>query len=233
MKRHLRLISFVMTLLVLMLTVQPSKGFAQPVHEDGLNGVTLSAEALEALDHSIYINTLTKTAHIAPYLASNYYDFIDEELNAIQQSLDQLTEVEFDYLIEQSVNSDGDGIQLRSASVIVWVEVTVILAIVATTALYFSLTYMNHLEKQNLIDRCYEVGGTPIIDSGDIGDIGGEPEKVWWKISNTYTLVVQNKYYYMNFLKKRYPASSCTSLFLLNLALLIIRLTRYGHRYFQ
>lgn len=100
--------------------------------------------------------------------------------------MDRLTEEEIDQIISYSLTHE-DGVQLRSASIILWVGIAVIVAIVATTGLYFSSTYMTHKEKQNLINSCYEVGGTPIIDSGDVGEIGGEPEKAWWKISNTYT----------------------------------------------
>lgn len=167
--------------------MNPSFSFAQTGKEDGLSGADFDAEALEALDKSIYINTISKTAHIDREQALSYYEFTSEELDAVQNDLDHLTEEEVTQIIHHSMANGDDGVQLRSASVIIWVGVSIILAIVASTAIYFSSTYMTHKEKQNLIDGCYEVGGTPIIDSGDTGELGGEPEKAWWKISNTYT----------------------------------------------
>jgi hypothetical protein len=43
-------------------------------------------------------------------------------------------------------------------------------------------------KKQNLVNRCYDAGGTPVIEAGDTGSIhDGTPRKAWREISNTYT----------------------------------------------
>lgn len=148
--------------------------------------LVFSEEGLEALDKSVYVNLETRTVHLDKEKALHYYRFTDEELNQIQQTLDNLTEEEIEQIIIHSTaNSDG-GAEPRVASIIVWVSIA-ILAIFTSIALYFSSKYMTHKEKQTLINRCYDIGGRPVIDSGDTGGLGGAPEKAWWKISNTYT----------------------------------------------
>ena len=67
-----------------------------------------------------------------------------------------------------------DEVTTMVAPVIVWGGV-VILGIFTGAALYFSSKYMTHVEKQNLINRCYDMGGTPSLDSGDTGAWAAHP----------------------------------------------------------
>ena len=36
---------------------------------------------------------------------------------------------------------------------------------------------MTYKETQNVINRCYDMGGTPVIESGDTGGLHGVPNK--------------------------------------------------------
>ena len=89
-------------------------------------------------------------------------------------------------MVNYSLSNSGDDLQTRVAPLIVWGGIAA-LGIFSGAALYFSSKYMNHLEKQNLINRCYDVGGTPSLDAGDTGCMGGAPKKAWGKISNSYS----------------------------------------------
>jgi|SRR5690625_2742015 len=182
MKKRTKLLSLISVILMLTFILNPATSYA-----DGSDAFDFDAEGLEALNKSIYVNSVTRTAHVDKEKALTYYSFTDEELNAVQYELDKLTDSEIQEMINYTLDSDGEG-QARSVSVVVWVGLAaVILGIIASTAVYFSSKYMTYKEKQNLVNRCYDMGGTPVLDSGDTSDIGAAPEKAWWKISNTYT----------------------------------------------
>ncbi|SES05414.1 hypothetical protein [Salipaludibacillus aurantiacus] len=152
------------------------------------NNATLnfSSEALEALEKSVYVNTLTRTAHVDNERALNYYEFTNDELELIQNELDNLNDYQIQAMIDHATANSEDEMQPLVAPAIVWGGIAV-LGIFTGAALYFSSKYMNHVEKQNLINRCYDMGGTPSIDSGDTGGLHGAPKKAWWKMSNTYS----------------------------------------------
>jgi hypothetical protein len=68
-----------------------------------------------------------------------------------------------------------DDTELAYAN-IVWYVPVIIIAILISGALIFSAMYFNYKEKQNLVNRCYNVGGRPIIDSRDKTGINGSPD---------------------------------------------------------
>lgn len=173
----------VICILVIALFVSPSGvGLAKNNSED----LVFSDEGLEALEKSIYVNLQSRTAHIDKEKALSYYNFTEEELQFIQITLDSLSDDQIQLVIDHSNASSEGGIQTRIAPIIVWGGIAA-LGIFTGAALYFSSNYMNYKEKQNLVNRCYNVGGTPVIESGDTGGVHGAPKKAWWKISNTYT----------------------------------------------
>jgi len=180
MKKKIKILSIMCTILMFHLMLQPSTSFAQD------EAFVFNDEALKALDQSVYVNMATKTAHIDREKALKHYDFTDEELNMIQNELDNLSDDDIEKMVNFATYKHDGDVQPRNVSLIVWVSIAA-LGIITGTALHFSLQYMTYKEKQNLIDQCYDIGGTPKIDSGDVGGINGEPEKAWWKISNTYT----------------------------------------------
>ena len=128
------------------------------------------AEELEALEKSVYVNIHSRTAHIDKEKALGYYNFTDEELQSIQVVLDNLTDEQIQVMIDNSQIPSEDGMQAKVAPIIIWGGIAA-LGIFSGTALYFSSKYMNYKEKQNLVNRCYDVGGTPVIESGDTGGI--------------------------------------------------------------
>ncbi|WYP27555.1 hypothetical protein NSQ54_05440 [Alkalihalobacillus sp. FSL W8-0930] len=142
-------------------------------------------EALEALESSVYVDTQSRTAHIDQEKALELYSFTDEEFTLIQERLDQLSDDQIQEMINYATPDSGD-ISTQVAPAIIWGGIAVI-GIFTGAALYFSSKYMTHQEKQNLINRCYDMGGSPSIDSGDVGGMGGEPQKAWWKMSNEYS----------------------------------------------
>lgn len=185
MPKTIRTLSLFLATLMLTFVIHPGTGYAQVVTKDGSEALMLSPEAVDALEQSIFVNTMTNTAHIDQAKALQYYDFTDKELTTLQHQLDQLTEDEVTEIVNYTLANSGEEAQTRSVSLIIWVGVIVI-GIVTSLALYFSSKYITHKEKMTLIDRCYDAGGTPIIDSADVGGLNGAPEKAWWKISSTY-----------------------------------------------
>ncbi|MCE7791706.1 hypothetical protein K8O68_04585 [Salipaludibacillus sp. CUR1] len=116
-----------------------------------------SGEALEALEKSVYVNTLTKTAHVDNEKALNYYEFNNDDLELIQNELDNLNDYQIQAMIDHATATSEGEMQPLVAPAIVWGGIAV-LGIFTGTALYFSPKYLNHVEKQNLINRCYRYG---------------------------------------------------------------------------
>lgn len=181
MKKMIRRISLFCSVLMFTFILSPATGYAQV----GSETLILNEAAIDALEKSIYVNTMTNTAHIDHDKALSYYNFTTQEFTMIQQQLNQLTEDQVIEIINYTLNNSEGEPHAKSVSIIIWVGIIVI-GIVTSLALYFSSKYITHQEKQNLINRCYDAGGTPIIDSADLGGIGGAPEKAWWKISSSY-----------------------------------------------
>lgn len=154
--------------------------------ESNSGNLVFGTEGLEALDKSVYVDMQSRTAHVDKEKAMSYYNFTDEELNSVQVTLDNLTDDQIQEMINYAQFTSEDGIQPRVAPAIIWGGIA-ILGIFTGAALYFSSKYMTYKEKQNLINRCYDMGGTPSIESGDTGGLHGAPKKAWWKISNQYT----------------------------------------------
>ena len=177
-----RVLSLICIFIMASTVFTPASGLAKGTSED----LVFSTAALEALERSVYVNTQSRTAHIDQEKASGYYNFTAEEFQTIQAVLDDLTDDQIQLMIDYSQANSKGGMQARVAPIIVWGGIAV-LGIFTGAALYFSSKYMTYKEKQNLINRCYDMGGTPVIESGDTGGLHGEPKKAWWKISNTYT----------------------------------------------
>ena len=150
------------------------------------NSKGFSFDGITAINNSVYVNTITRTAHIDTDKALSLYDFTADELEYIQSTLDILTDEQIQLVIDSSTTVSEGDVNARVAPVIVWGGIA-ILGMFTGAALYFSSKYMTYKEKQNLINQCYNVGGTPSIDSGDTGGLHGEPKKAWWKITSTYS----------------------------------------------
>lgn len=162
-------------------TFATTKSFSSPPQT-----ISHSDEKERALDQSIYIDLENRTASLDREKALQGYAFTEKELQIVEDRLGSLTDEEVQLMIEEASPVSEDDVTTMVAPVIVWGGVA-ILGIFTGAALYFSSKYMTHVEKQNLINRCYDMGGTPSLDSGDTGGMGGAPKKAWWKISNTYT----------------------------------------------
>lgn len=171
---------------MLSMLVTPETASALAESEGDTNTLIFNEQGLAALDKSVYVDLTTNSAHVDKEKALYHYNFTDHQLNAVQSKLDNLTDEEIESMVNYSLSNSGDDLQTRVAPLIVWGGIAA-LGIFSGAALYFSSKYMNHLEKQNLINRCYDVGGTPSLDSGDTGGMGGAPKKAWWKISNSYS----------------------------------------------
>ncbi|SEH46800.1 hypothetical protein SAMN05192559_101614 [Halobacillus karajensis] len=173
----------IMLLSVLMLSFAFNAGMISAESTDKI--VFEDAEALEALNESVYVHTQERAAYLNKEKALSLYDFTKEEMNMVETELHNLTDQQIQEMINYA-QANNDGVQIMVAPLIVWGGIAA-LGIFAGTALYFSSKYMNYKEKQNLVNRCYDVGGTPSLDSGDNGGIHSAPKKAWWKISNTYS----------------------------------------------
>ena len=103
----------------------------------------------------------------------------EAEVDTVRRGLTQLTDEQIDeVLIDNGMDPDEvrqtvePGVSLRIAPAIIWGGVA-ILGILAGGGLIFYAMYTSHAEKQNLINRCYDNGGTPVIDSRDSAGIEG------------------------------------------------------------
>lgn len=101
------------------------------------------------------------------------------EVDAVRLGLETLSDEQIDeVLLDNGMNPDEvrhtvePGTSLRIAPAIIWGGVA-ILGILAGGGLIFYAMYTSHAEKQNLINRCYDNGGAPVIDSRDSAGVEG------------------------------------------------------------
>lgn len=129
-----------------------------------------------ALSESILINLNTGKLEIDKELAQEKYAFPNSELNRIENVLDSLdVEETKNLLLSQGIDmenyegeillkEDRDGVIQPFAWQIIWLAG---IGLVSFIGYLFYDKYLTDREKRNLINRCYDSGGLPVIDERD------------------------------------------------------------------
>lgn len=129
-----------------------------------------------ALSESILFNFNTGKLEIDKELAEEKYTFSNSELNQVENVLDSLSVEETkDLLLAQGIDmenyegeillkEDGDEV-IQYAWPIIWLAG---IGLISFIGYLFYDKYLSNKEKKNLINRCYDAGGYPVIDNRDI-----------------------------------------------------------------
>lgn len=129
-----------------------------------------------ALSESILFNFNTGKLEIDKELAEEKYTFSNSELNQVENVLDSLSVEETkDLLLAQGIDmenyegeillkEDGDEV-IQYAWPIIWLAG---IGLISFIGYLFYDKYLSDKEKKNLINRCYDAGGYPVIDNRDI-----------------------------------------------------------------
>lgn len=129
-----------------------------------------------ALSESILFNFNTGKLEIDKELAEEKYTFSNSELNQVENVLDSLSfEETKDLLLAQGIDmenyegeillkEDGDEV-IQYAWPIIWLAG---IGLISFIGYLFYDKYLSDKEKKNLINRCYDAGGYPVIDNRDI-----------------------------------------------------------------
>lgn len=129
-----------------------------------------------ALSESILFNFNTGKLEIDKELAEEKYTFSNSELNQVENVLDSLSVEETkDLLLAQGIDmenyegeillkEDGDEV-IQYAWPIIWLAG---IGLISFIGYLFYDKYLADKEKKNLINRCYDAGGYPVIDNRDI-----------------------------------------------------------------
>lgn len=111
------------------------------------------------------------------------YDRVTKaEVDQIKSGLTDLSDEQIDQVLAENGydpaemrQSNNSGTSFRIAPAVIWGGVA-ILGILTGGGLIFYATYTSHEEKQNLVNKCYENGGTPVVDSRDSTGVEGSPD---------------------------------------------------------
>ena len=129
-----------------------------------------------ALSESILFNLNTEKLEIDKGLAQEKYAFPNSELNRIENVLDSLdVEETKNLLLAQGIDmenyegeilfkEDRDGVIQPFALPVIWLAG---IGLVSFIGYLFYDKYLTDREKRNLINRCYDSGGSPVIDERD------------------------------------------------------------------
>lgn len=123
------------------------------------------ADEIRLIENQIDYDRVTKAE--VEKIKSGLADLSDEQINQV------LTENGYDPA--EMRQSDNSGVSFRIAPAVIWGGVA-ILGILTGGGLIFYATYTSHEEKQNLVNKCYENGGTPVVDSRDSTGVEGSPD---------------------------------------------------------
>ncbi|MCM0627112.1 hypothetical protein M5J14_21685 [Lysinibacillus sp. OL1_EC] len=134
-----------------------------------------------ALAESVLYNFNTKKLEFDEETAKEKYHFTDEELN-YYESLESLTPKEVNNtLLTLGIdmeNYDGDIIykenedgEITPYAVVAWLAG---IGLVSFIGYFFWDRYLTHKEKMNYMNRCFDQGGNPIIDSRDDAGLNGQ-----------------------------------------------------------
>lgn len=130
----------------------------------------------EAIASGIFYDPSSRTFILDEELVTQNIDISQEVLAGYQEKLNNISSDEAEAAM-QSVGADVN--QNDSGEVSTQVAPAIIYGGVAAFGLFlgaaviFSALYFNHQQKMNLIDRCYDEGGTPQVDSADSAGLNG------------------------------------------------------------
>lgn len=112
----------------------------------------------------------------------DYSRVTESEVDQARSGLANLSDDEVNQILDENgydseVNrlSDNSGVSFRIAPAVIWGGVA-LLGILTGGGLIFYSTYTTHQEKKELIDKCHENGGNPVIDSRDNTGLEGSPD---------------------------------------------------------
>ena len=130
-----------------------------------------------ALSESLVYQSNTGKIVINQVKAKQLYSFSEQELKGYSAFLSSLTPDETHdllkaYGVDVSTATPTEGnVVTPQIAPIIWIGIIAIGVIAG--GVIFSALYFNHQQKMTLINRCYDEGGTPKIDSRDQSGLNG------------------------------------------------------------
>ncbi|WP_411346251.1 hypothetical protein ACE3MZ_09815 [Paenibacillus sp. WLX1005] len=130
-----------------------------------------------ALSESLVYQQDTGTIVINQVKAKQLYSFSEQELKGYTTFLNSLTPEETNDLLQaygvdvSTTNATDGNVVTPQIAPIIWIGIIAIGVIAG--GVIFSALYFNHQQKMTLINRCYDEGGTPKIDSRDQSGLNG------------------------------------------------------------
>ncbi|WP_458119966.1 hypothetical protein [Paenibacillus sp. Z6-24] len=144
--------------------------------EEAFGSIPDLAKKEAALSESLEYSARTGKIAINQVKAKQLYNFSDQEIKGYAAFLDSLTpdetkELLTAYGVDVSAADTGNGEITPQIAPIIWIGIIAIGVIAG--GVIFTALYFNHQQKMTLINRCYDEGGTPKIDSRDSSGLNG------------------------------------------------------------
>lgn len=141
----------------------------------------VSGEIDDVISQSVYFVPQTGELSVNEQQVRDAYPDVQIEESVftdVRSQLKALSDDEVDNLLVENGYDPAevrvaDGEATANAAPIVWLVVGGIAALGAG-ALIFTSMYFSHKEKTELINRCYETGGNPVVDSRDQAGVSGQ-----------------------------------------------------------
>lgn len=133
-----------------------------------------------ALSLALFYNTSTGKVFLDESIALSNYNFEQEELDFVKAYFNNLSVNDTTSLLKSQgldvsiyQNKTKNVIVGRVAPIIIWAGVAIV-GILTAGAVIFTSKYFNYKEKQNLVNKCYNAGGTPKLDTRDRTGVNGK-----------------------------------------------------------
>ncbi|MDO4928134.1 MAG: chromosome partitioning protein ParB [Corynebacterium sp.] len=126
------------------------------------------------------------------------YDRVTEfEVEQVRLGLESLSDEQIDEVLldngydpAEIRQSNQSEFSVRAAPVVIWGGAAII-GILTGGGLIFYSQYSSNEEKRNLIDKCHEQGGSPVIDTRDSAGLEGSTDSISAKREGGYRFECQ------------------------------------------
>ncbi|MFB5660306.1 hypothetical protein [Alteribacillus sp. HJP-4] len=196
-KHWITLLNGLLIFAVVFSTFALSAGHAAPAqpNEKDMDEMMLN-ERDSALVKATFYNTETGTFELDEEIAREHYNFSDEALSSIKIAMEDISPEQAEQLMADANidiydTEEEDGASTQVAPALIWGGIAVI-GILTGGALIFSSMYFNHQEKTQLIDRCYDEGGNPVVSNQDSAGVNGTTDSGAAERAGGYTFECVN-----------------------------------------
>lgn len=166
------MLGFSITLSPTSKVVQAEEQADEELTKEDISDLNIS-EKEKGILNGVYYDTSIGELIFEEEEGKEFYDFNSNEISDIENKLAKIPKENIESVIKNSSDMDSEpGIQPQIAPLI-WGGIAVV-GILVGGGLIFSSMYFSHKEKTQLIDRCYDEGGTPDVESKDSAGVSGK-----------------------------------------------------------